>query len=145
MSKSIFRVVDRFELLSCYIFCFILNILFNYVKTLSIDSHLLQTFLRQFYDYHAFIVFLLTFTAVISHCQILHRKQSEIYCRFIVGDTIKSITMRYILECFVILGVAITLSMIISIILRINFNNNIYLASCLIIYIFISSNGVHKL
>ena len=144
MSKSIFRFVDRFELLSCYILCFISNILFNFAKTLSIDSLLLENFLKQFYDYQVYIVFLLTFTVVVFHYQMLHRKITEVYCRFIVGDTIKAITTRYILECFIILGVAFTLSIIISTILNINSNNNIHLASCFIIYIFISSKGVRK-
>ncbi len=145
MSKSIFRFVDRFELLSCYMLCFVFNILFNYVKTLSINSHLLENFLKQFYDYQMYIVFLLTFTVVIFHYQILQRKIKEVYCRFIVGDTIKSIIIRYILECLVILAIAFTLSMIISIILKVRFNNNIYLAFCLIVYIFISSKGVRKI
>ncbi len=57
MRKSLFRFVDRFELLSCYLICFIFNIVFDFIKTLNIDSHFLQTFLKQFYDYQALIIF----------------------------------------------------------------------------------------
>lgn len=48
MKKSLFRLIDRFELFSFYVLCFGFNVMFDYVKTLSIDSYLLQTFLKQF-------------------------------------------------------------------------------------------------
>jgi hypothetical protein len=75
MKKSLFRLIDRFELLICYVLCFGFNIMFDYVKSLSIDSYLLQTFLKQFYDYQAVIIFLLTFIVIIFHYQMLNRKK----------------------------------------------------------------------
>lgn len=144
MRKSLFRFVDRFELLSCYLLCFIFNIVFDFVQTLSIDSYLLQTFLKQFYDYQALIIFLFTFIVVIFHYQMLHEKRVEVYCRILVGDTILSITIRYILECLVILGIAFILSIIINICLRINLTSNIYLACIFVIYILISAGKVWK-
>lgn len=144
MRKSLFRFVDRFELLSCYLLCFIFNIVFDFVKTLSIDSHLLQTFLKQFYDYQALITFLFTFIVVIFHYQMLHKKKVEVYCRILVGDTILSITIRYILECVVILGITFIISIIINIFLNINLTNNIYLACIFVFYILISAGKVWR-
>ncbi len=63
--------------------------MFDYVKTLNIESDLLQNFLKQFYDYQVLIVFLLTFIVVIFHYQMVHRKKIEVYCRILVGDTIQ--------------------------------------------------------
>lgn len=144
MQKSLFRFVDRFELLSCYLICFIFNIAFDFIKTLSIDSYLLRTFLKQFHDYQAFIIFLFTFIVVIFHYQMLHKKKVEVYCRILVGDTILTITTRYILECLVILGIAFFISIITNIMLVIDLTNNIYLACFFVIYIFISSREVCK-
>lgn len=76
MKKSLFRLIDRFELFSFYVLCFGFNVMFDYVKTLSIDSYLLQTFLKQFYDHQALIILLLTFIVVINHYQMLNRKKS---------------------------------------------------------------------
>lgn len=144
MKKSLFRLIDRFELLSCYVLCFVFNIMFDYVKTLSIDSYLLRTFLKQFYDYQVLIIFLLTFIVVIFHYQMLHRKKIEVYCRILVGDTILSATIRYIFECLVILGIAFIISIIINIMLDINLTNNIYLSCIFVVYILISSRMVGR-
>lgn len=144
MGKSLFRLVDRFELLSCYLVCFIFNMVFDLVKTLNIDSYLLRTFLKQFYDYQAFIIFLFTFVVAIFHYQMLHKKKVEVYCRILVGDTILTITIRYILECLIILGIAFSISTITNIILVINLTNNIHLACLFIIYILISSRRLCK-
>lgn len=144
MKKSLFRLIDRFELLSCYVLCFGFNIMFDYVKTLSIDSYLLRTFLKQFYDYQVLIIFLLTFIVVIFHYQMLNRKKVELYCRILVGDTIRSATIRYIFECLVILGIAFVISMIMNVILGISLTNNIYLSCIFGVYLLISSRMVSR-
>jgi hypothetical protein len=113
--------------------------MFDYVKTLNIESDLLQNFLKQFYDYQVLIVFLLTFIVVIFHYQMVHRKKIEVYCRILVGDTIQSVTIRYICECLVILGIALIISMVMNIMLDINLTNNIYLSCIFVVYILISS------
>jgi len=144
MRKSLFRFVDVFELISCYLLCFGFNILFDFVKTLRIDSHLLKTFLKQFSDYQSLIVFLFTFTAVIFHYQMLHKKKVEVYCRILVGDTARGITVSYILECLLILGVAFLLSIIMNICININLKSNIYLTCIFVVYILISAGKVCK-
>lgn len=144
MKKSLFRLIDRFELFSFYVLCFGFNIMFNYAKTLNIDSYLLQTFLKQFYDHQTLIILLLTIIVIINHYQMLNRKKVEIYCRILVGDTIRSATIRYIFECLVILGIVFVISMIISDILAICLINNIYLSCIFMVYILISSRMVSK-
>lgn len=144
MKKSLFRLIDRIELLSCYILCFGFNIMFDYVKTLSIDSYLLEIFFKQFYDYRGLIIFLLTFVVVIFHYQILNRKKVEVYCRVLVGDTIRSITIRYFLECLAILLIAFVISAIANVILGIGLTNNIYLSCVFVVYILISSVMVSR-
>lgn len=144
MKKSLFRFIDRFELLSFYVLCFGFNVMFDYAKTLSIDSHLLQTFLKQFYDYQTLIMLLLAFIVIVEHYQMLNRKKVEIYCRILVGDTIQSAILRYIFECLIILGSAFVISMIINAILGIGLTNNIYLSGIFVVYILISSRMVSK-
>ena len=92
MKKSLFTKLDRFELLCCYILCFGFNFLFDYSKTLNIDSYFLQTFFKQLYDYQVFITVSLSFIIVIFHYQMIPRKKVEVHCRVLVGDTISSIT-----------------------------------------------------
>lgn len=144
MKKSLFRLIDRVELLSCYIFCFAFNIMLDYIKTLSIDSYLLKTFLKQLYDYQGLIILLLTFIVVIFHYQMLNRKKIEVYCRILVGDTIWYATIRYIFECLAILGIVFVISIIINIILDINLNDNFYLFGVFVVYILISSRMVSR-
>ena len=40
MRKSLFRIVDVLELCIAYIFCFFLNVLLDYAKTLDLDSYI---------------------------------------------------------------------------------------------------------
>lgn len=145
MKKSLFRFIDRLELLSCYVLCFAFNIMIDYVKNLRIDSHLLQTFLKQFYDHQVLFIFLLTFIVVIFHYQMIHTKKVEVYCRILVGDTVRSATIRYIFDCLAILGIAFIISAIMSIVLHVSLTNNIYLSCIFGVYILISSRMVGKI
>ncbi|MCR5829005.1 MAG: hypothetical protein K6F93_01475 [Lachnospiraceae bacterium] len=145
MKKSLFRFTDRFELFGFYALCFGLNILFDHSKKIEIESDLLQSFLKQFYDHQDWIMLLLSFIVAINHYQMLKRKKTEIYCRVLVGDTIFSATFRYIAECLVILGMAVAIAMIISAVAEICVINNIYLSFVFLLYILISSRMVSKL
>ncbi|MFR4513933.1 hypothetical protein [Mediterraneibacter gnavus] len=144
MKKSLFGLIDRIELLSCYIFCFAFNIMLDYIKTLSIDSYLLKSFLKQLYDYQSLIILLLTFIVVIFHYQLLNRKKKEVYCRILVGDTVWYATIRYIFECLAILGIVFVISIIINIMLNININDNLYLSGVFVVYILITSRMVSR-
>lgn len=144
MKKSIFRLVDRFELLSCYILCFCINTLFDYSKSLGAESFLLRNFLKQLYDYQLLFVLLLSFVVVIFHYQMVRRKKTEIHCRCIVGDTIWSMIIRYFFECLITLVVAFGVSAILNVIVNISIINNIYLLCVLLTYIVISSGQVRK-
>lgn len=144
MGRSLFRFVDRLELCITYLFCFSLNLLFDYVKTLSLDSYILKAFLENFMDYQILINFLFTFIVVIFHYQMLQRKKTEIYCRILVGDIISKITILYTLECLMILGFVYLLSIVINIYLNFSLTSNLYLVCIFIIYILISTSQVGK-
>lgn len=142
--KSIFSLIDRFELLCCYLLCFCFSTMFDYSKSLSIDSYLLQNFLKQLYDYQVLIVLLLSFIVVIFHYQMVSRKKVEIHCRIVVGDTIRAIVFRYLVECSIILGIAFSASLIISAIVGISEANNLFLSCVFVVYILISSGQVKR-
>ncbi|GAA0783209.1 hypothetical protein [Hathewaya limosa] len=144
MGKSLFRFIDRFELCITYFFCFSLNLMFDYVKTLDLESYILKSFLENFMDYQILINFLFTFIVLVFHYQMLHRKKEEIYCRILVGDTILNIAIRYTLECLMILGFVYLLSIVINVYLNFNLTSNLYLVCIFVIYILISSSQVRK-
>ncbi len=142
--QSIFRRMDRFELLSGYVLCFCFNSMFDYSKSVNIDSYLLSNFLRQLYEYQILIVLLLSLTVVFFHFQMIRRKKVEIHCRIVVGDTIGSVVFRYFIDCLIILCIAFGISGILNAIAEINITNNRYLLYVFIGYILISSGRVRK-
>ena len=144
MGRSLFRFVDRLELCITYLFCFSLNLIFDYVKTLSLDSYILKAFLENFVDHQTLINLLFTFIVVVFHYQMLHRKKTEIYCRILVGDILFNITIRYTLECLTILGLVYLLLIVINVYLNFNLTSNLYLVCIFVIYILISASQVGK-
>ena len=64
MKKSLFRLTDMLELSVAYIFCFSLNLLLDYAKTLDMDAYILKAFSKNFIDYQPLIVSL--FEIVVS-------------------------------------------------------------------------------
>ena len=79
MKKSLFRISDVIELCTAYMFCFFLNLLFNYVKIMDLDSYILKAFLKNFTDYQEIIVLIFTVVVIVFHYQMLHRKKAEIF------------------------------------------------------------------
>jgi len=144
MRKSLFRIADVLELCTAYIFCFFLNLFFDYVKTLEVDAYILKVFLENFIDYQQLIVLLFTFIVVVFHYQMLQRKKTEIFCRILVGDTVFSITIRYALDCLTILIFVYLLSALANVYLNFNLTGNLYLVLILIAYILISAGQVRK-
>ena len=144
MKRSLFRLTDVLELCIAYIFCFFLNVLFDYVKTLDLDSYILKTFLKDFIDYQPLVVLLFTFIVIVFHYQMLHRKNTEIFCRILVGDTVFNITIRYTLDCITILIFTYFLSVLANVYLNFNLTSNIYLVFIFIAYILISARQVRK-
>lgn len=144
MRRSLFRVADVLELGIAYIFCFSLNLLFDYVKTLDLDSYMLKTFFENFTNYQTLIIFLFTFIVIVFHYQMLYRKKAEVYCRILVGDTIFHITIRYSLDCLMILGFVYFLSTLVNFYFNFNLISNLYLVFIFITYILISANQVRK-
>lgn len=144
MRKSLFRIVDVLELCIAYIFCFFLNVLLDYAKTLDLDSYILKAFVKNFIDYQPLIVLLFTFIVIVFHYQMLHRKKAEIFCKILVGDTVFHITIRYALDCIMILAFAYILSVLANVYLNFNLTSSLYLVPILIIYILISARQVQK-
>ena len=144
MRKSLFRIVDVLELSIAYIFCFFLNVLLDYAKTLDLDSYILKAFVKNFIDYQPLIVLLFTFIVIVFHYQMLHRKKAEIFCKILVGDTVFHITIRYALDCIMILAFAYILSVLANVYLNFNLTSSLYLVPILITYILISARQVRK-
>ena len=144
MKKSLFRISDVIELCTAYMFCFFLNLLFNYVKIMDLDSYILKAFLKNFTDYQEIIVLIFTVVVIVFHYQMLHRKKAEIFCKMLVGDTIFNITIRYALNCLMILIFVCFLSTLANVYLKFNLTSNFYLTFIFIIYILISAREVRK-
>lgn len=144
MKKSLFRLTDMLELSIAYIFCFSLNLLLDYAKTLDLDAYILKAFLKNFIDYQPLIVSLFTFIVIVFHYQILDRKKTEIFCRILVGGTVFSITIRYVLDCLTVLIFVYLLSALVNLHFGFNLADNFYLVLIFVTYILISARRVRK-
>ncbi len=144
MKKSLFRLTDMLELSIAYIFCFSLNLLLDYAKTLDLDAYILKAFLKNFIDYQPLIVLLFTFIVIVFHYQMLERKKIEIFCRILVGGTVFSITIRYVLDCLTVLISVYLLSALVNVHFGFNSAGNFYLIPILVTYILISARRVRK-
>ncbi len=144
MKKSLFRLTDMLELSVAYIFCFSLNLLLDYAKTLDMDAYILKAFLKNFIDYQPLIVSLFTFIVIVFHYQMLERKKAEIFCRILVGGTVFSITIRYVLDCLTVLIFVYLLSALVNLHFGFNLADNFYLVLIFVTYILISARRVRK-
>ena len=144
MKKSLFRLTDMLELSIAYIFCFSLNLLLDYAKTLDLDAYILKAFLKNFIDYQPLIVFLFTFIVIVFHYQMLERKEAEIFCRILVGSTVFSIAIRYVLDCLTVLIFVYLLSTLVNLHFGFNLADNFYLVLIFVTYILISARRVRK-
>ncbi|MCX4380133.1 MAG: hypothetical protein OSJ61_28965 [Lachnospiraceae bacterium] len=144
MKKSLFRPTDMLELSIVYILCFSLNLLLDYAKTLDLDAYILKAFLKNFIDYQPLIVSLFTFIVIVFHYQMLERKKAEIFCRILVGGTVFSITIRYVLDCLTVLIFVYLLSALVNLHFGFNLADNFYLVLIFVTYILISARRVRK-
>ena len=144
MKKSLFRLPDMLELSIAYIFCFSLNLLLDYAKTLDLDAYILRAFLKNFIDYQPLIVLLFTFIVIVFHYQMLEKKKAEIFCRILVGGTVSKITIRYMLDCITVLFFVYLLLALVNLHLGFNLASNFYLVLIFVAYILISARQVRK-
>ena len=144
MKKTLFRLTDVLELCIAYTFCFSLNLTFDYVKTVELDSYILESFFEIFLEYQFLIVILTTFIVVVFHYQMLYRKRAEVFCKILVGDTVFHITARYLLDCIAILVFIYLLTVMISAYLNLSSTSNLYLVLIFAVYILISAGRVQK-
>lgn len=144
LKKSLFRLTDVLELCVAYTFCFSLNLIFDYVKTLELTSGIVISFFRNFLEYQTMIVILSTFLVVVFHYQFSSRKKTEVFCKILVGDTSFNIMIRYSLDCLTVLVCVYLLSTLVNAYLDVGFTNNLYLVPIFIVYILISARQVRK-
>ncbi len=144
MKKSLFRLADIFELSVAYAFCFSLCLMFDYVKTLEMTSDILTSFFRNFLKYQTMIVILSTFLVAVFHYQFSCRKKIEVFCRILVGDTLFNITVRYSLNCLMVLGFVYLVFLATNAYLGFDLTKNLYLVLIFIVYILISARQVRK-
>ncbi len=83
MKKSLFRLPDMFGLSIAYIFCFSLNLLLDYAKTLDLDALILKAFLKNFIDCQPLIVSLFTFIVIVFHYQMLEKKRQKYFAEYL--------------------------------------------------------------
>lgn len=144
MKKSLFRGIDRFELISCYVLCFLFGVVFDYSKSIYIESYFLRSFLQQFYDYQDIITILFSLIVVIFHYQMLQRRKTEVHCRILVGDTISALVKRYFVECLMMSGCVFAASLILTLVLGSSVIHIVYLFGIMMLYILLSSGMVRK-
>lgn len=144
MKKSLFRLADILELGVAYAFCFSLCLMFDYVKTLEMTSDILTSFFRNFLKYQTIIVIFSTFLAMVFHYQFSCRKKTEVFCRILVGDTLFKITVRYSLDCLMVLGFVYLLFALANAYFGFDLTSNLYLVLIFIVYILISARQVRK-
>ena len=142
--KSLFRLTDVLELCIAYTFCFSLNLTFDYVKTVDLESYILESFFENFLEYQLLIVILFTFIVIVFHYQMLCRKKAEVFCKILVGDTAFNIAVRYSLDCLTILVFIYLLSTLVSVYLNLSLIGNLFLALVFSVYILISARQVRK-
>ena len=143
--KSFLRNSDRIELCILYLICFLLSVAFELGERLKNKSYLLYTFVKNFTDYKILITLLFTTIVVVFHYQILNIKKKEIYCRYLVGDTLSKLTIRYIFECVIILIINFLISLFIKQCCNLNLYNDFYLVFIFVLYILISARRVKKI
>lgn len=144
MKKSLFRPTDVLELGVAYAFCFSLNLIFDYVKTIELTSGILISFFRNFLEYQTVIVILSTFLVVVFHYQFSSRKKTEVFCRILVGGTLFSVIVRYLLDCLTVLACVYLLSVVANAYLDFGLFNNLYLVLVFVVNILISAGQMRK-
>lgn len=144
MKKSLFRLTDLLELCLAYSFCFSLNLAFDYGKAFDFDSDILKDFFTGFLEYQVLIAALFTFIVAIFHYQMLYRKKTEVFCRILAGDTVFHITVRYSLDCLMILAFIYSIFHLVNAYLNFSLTGNLYLVLIFITYILISAWQVRK-
>lgn len=135
MKYSLFRRNDMFEAFVCYFICFAFNIALTAIQGHDLAQSLLVfRFFEELAEHQAKIVALMSLCiSVIFHYQLISRKKVEIFCRFLVGDTMFKIKRRFALHHLMI----ISISFLASLALNIYFNIKLTLNIPLIILFFL--------
>lgn len=143
MKKSLFRLVDIFELLVIQLACFIGNSLFDYANSLGRGSYIWSLF-NNIKDYRAPIVAASTIIVIVCYYQFLCKKKVEVHCRILVGDSLTALSIRYALTCLGILGASYGVAILIDKHFQYSLGSNFYLFCLLIMYVVISATQLRK-
>lgn len=144
LSKSFLRTNNRIELFLLYFSLFSFLILLLFVERISADSDILMRYFRYVIEYRTILMLTLSTTALLFHYRLLVTARVEVDCRVLVGDTLRSIKVRYFIEFFSILTLCFILSTIFSLAFRFSLLENIYLFISLSVYIILSSYLLRK-
>lgn len=135
---------DILELCIVYAFCFGLNLMIEFARTLKLNSYMLQAFFKNFMDYQMLIVSAFTLVLVVFHYQMLQRKKLEVYCRILVGATLKNIVIKYLTDSFLILGIVYLGIIVVMKYWGLDLKSSVYLGCISSVYILISASKVQK-
>lgn len=144
MKKSLFRISNRIELMTSYIICFGVCLLFQYLKDLKFKSSLLETYFRQIYDFRLIILLILSLMILAFHYRMIVGMKAEIYCRIVIGDTLEAILKRNMVENVLLLTIAFSIISFLGIIFNLQSIDCLYLVFVFITYILISERMLRK-
>lgn len=137
MKYSLFRRKDIFEAFVCYCICFAFNIALTAIQGHDLaHSLLLFRFFEKLAEHQAKIVALMSLCiSVIFHYQLISRKKVEIFCRFLVGDTMMKMKRRFVLHHLIVISTAFLASLALNIYFHIKLTLNIPL---MMLFIFLA-------
>ena len=99
---------------------------------------------EQIISHKVLIELLLSLLVVVFHYQFLVRKKTEIFCRILVGDTMRKMTVRYLKDCMKILGSTFLVCVLVKFVFMLDLRGSYYLLCLFILFILISSSQVHR-
>lgn len=143
VTKSLFRKVDIVELECAYIAVFFTETFICYMKNLHLNLAK-REIAEQIISHKVLIELLLSLLVVVFYYQFLVRKKTEIFCRILVGDTMREMTVRYLKDCMKILGSTFLVCVLVKFVFMLDLRGSYYLLCLFILFILISSSQVHR-
>lgn len=143
VTKSLFRKVDIVELECAYIAVFFTETFICYMKNLHLNLAQ-RELVEQIASHRILIELLLSLLVVVFHYQFLVRKKTEIFCRILVGDTMREMTVQYLKDCMKILGSTFLVCVLVKFVFMLDMRESYYLLCLFMLYILISLSQVHR-
>ena len=135
MDRSILRLNNRLELVFLYLGCFLLAGFFVYLKHQADDSEVLMSYIKFMIEKRrAFVLGFSAFVLVFLY-QLVTKARTEVRCRVLVGDTLRQIKLRYLVECLILLGI----STVVHLLLGFEIVDSFYVLLALAAYVLLSA------